>query len=225
MIRNPSPSIDSEAGRGPTLERDLVGRALRRVSAVARRQVTESRSARRLGGIRQRQPDARVMLLYPQRPSAFYWATPNRPPESVTAPSPPPAARFRPSAFRLRTCGHLSNLTQRCLPEGIRSSSLRRPCCEPRDCRSEWTPARTLLQNLASSLWLGTQSGCLNSVRNHETAEQTQLSRLCVSIRGKLQFMDYLVRAAWPTPTATRPKPTLARGSSSGSSSRCTPPI
>jgi hypothetical protein len=29
-----------------------------------------------------------------------------------------------------------------------------------------------------------------------ETAEQTQLSRLCVSIRGKLQFMDYLVRAA-----------------------------
>ncbi len=30
----------------------------------------------------------------------------------------------------------------------------------------------------------------------HETAEQSQLSRLCVSIRGKLQFMDYLVRAA-----------------------------
>jgi hypothetical protein len=29
-----------------------------------------------------------------------------------------------------------------------------------------------------------------------ETAEQTQLSKLCVSIRGKLQFMDYLVRAA-----------------------------
>ena len=29
-----------------------------------------------------------------------------------------------------------------------------------------------------------------------ETAEQTQFSRLCVSIRGKLQFMDYLVRAA-----------------------------
>jgi hypothetical protein len=31
-----------------------------------------------------------------------------------------------------------------------------------------------------------------------ETAdhEQSQLSRLCVSIRGKLQFMDYLVRAA-----------------------------
>jgi hypothetical protein len=28
------------------------------------------------------------------------------------------------------------------------------------------------------------------------TAEQAQLSRLSVSIRGKLQFMDYLVRAA-----------------------------
>ena len=28
------------------------------------------------------------------------------------------------------------------------------------------------------------------------TAEQSQLSRLSVSIRGKLQFMDYLVRAA-----------------------------
>jgi hypothetical protein len=27
-------------------------------------------------------------------------------------------------------------------------------------------------------------------------AEQTQLSKLSVSIRGKLQFMDYLVRAA-----------------------------
>jgi hypothetical protein len=29
-----------------------------------------------------------------------------------------------------------------------------------------------------------------------ETAEQSQLSRVCVSLRGKLQFMDYLVRAA-----------------------------
>jgi hypothetical protein len=27
------------------------------------------------------------------------------------------------------------------------------------------------------------------------TTDQSQLSRLCVSIRGKLQFMDYLVRA------------------------------
>lgn len=27
-------------------------------------------------------------------------------------------------------------------------------------------------------------------------ADQTQLEKLCVSIRGKLQFMDYLVRAA-----------------------------
>src|SRR3954453_15846525 len=29
-----------------------------------------------------------------------------------------------------------------------------------------------------------------------ETSELTQLNRLSVSIRGKLQFMDYLVRAA-----------------------------
>ena len=29
-----------------------------------------------------------------------------------------------------------------------------------------------------------------------ETTETSQLSRLCVTIRGKLQFMDYLVRAA-----------------------------
>jgi hypothetical protein len=29
-----------------------------------------------------------------------------------------------------------------------------------------------------------------------DSAEKTQLSRLCVAIRGKLQFMDYLVRAA-----------------------------
>jgi hypothetical protein len=29
-----------------------------------------------------------------------------------------------------------------------------------------------------------------------ESTEQAQLSRLCVTIRGKLQFMDYLVRAA-----------------------------
>jgi hypothetical protein len=29
-----------------------------------------------------------------------------------------------------------------------------------------------------------------------ETAESSQLSKLCISIRGKLQFMDYLVRAA-----------------------------
>ena len=29
-----------------------------------------------------------------------------------------------------------------------------------------------------------------------DTREQAQLAKLCVSIRGKLQFMDYLVRAA-----------------------------
>jgi hypothetical protein len=29
-----------------------------------------------------------------------------------------------------------------------------------------------------------------------ETTEQSQLARLSVSIRGKLQFMDYLIRAA-----------------------------
>jgi hypothetical protein len=29
-----------------------------------------------------------------------------------------------------------------------------------------------------------------------QTADTTHLEKLCVSIRGKLQFMDYLVRAA-----------------------------
>ncbi len=29
-----------------------------------------------------------------------------------------------------------------------------------------------------------------------DTTDHTQLSKLCTSIRGKLQFMDYLVRAA-----------------------------
>jgi hypothetical protein len=29
-----------------------------------------------------------------------------------------------------------------------------------------------------------------------DTAELSQFSRVCVSLRGKLQFMDYLVRAA-----------------------------
>jgi hypothetical protein len=29
-----------------------------------------------------------------------------------------------------------------------------------------------------------------------QTADHSQLSKLCVTIRGKLQFMDYLVRAA-----------------------------
>src|SRR3982751_658248 len=29
-----------------------------------------------------------------------------------------------------------------------------------------------------------------------DTSEQAQLAKLCVTIRGKLQFMDYLVRAA-----------------------------
>ncbi len=33
-------------------------------------------------------------------------------------------------------------------------------------------------------------------ISESETTEQSQLSKLCVSIRGKLQFMDYLVRAA-----------------------------
>src|SRR5262249_23742453 len=32
--------------------------------------------------------------------------------------------------------------------------------------------------------------------RDPEAANQSQLAKLCVSIRGKLQFMDYLVRAA-----------------------------
>lgn len=33
-------------------------------------------------------------------------------------------------------------------------------------------------------------------IAEHRAAESQQLEKLCVSIRGKLQFMDYLVRAA-----------------------------
>lgn len=35
-----------------------------------------------------------------------------------------------------------------------------------------------------------------NTERPPAGVEQTRLERLCTSIRGKLQFMDYLVRAA-----------------------------
>ncbi|MHC5537943.1 hypothetical protein ACYOEI_06895 [Singulisphaera rosea] len=34
------------------------------------------------------------------------------------------------------------------------------------------------------------------STVTHEASEQAQLAKLCATIRGKLQFMDYLVRAA-----------------------------
>jgi hypothetical protein len=33
-------------------------------------------------------------------------------------------------------------------------------------------------------------------IASRETTDQAQLAKLCVTIRGKLQFMDYLVRAA-----------------------------
>jgi hypothetical protein len=36
----------------------------------------------------------------------------------------------------------------------------------------------------------------LTEAPDTDTAESSQLTRLCVAIRGKLQFMDYLVRAA-----------------------------
>jgi hypothetical protein len=36
----------------------------------------------------------------------------------------------------------------------------------------------------------------LTAAPEPETSETAQLSKLCVAIRGKLQFMDYLVRAA-----------------------------
>jgi hypothetical protein len=49
---------------------------------------------------------------------------------------------------------------------------------------------------LASSHRLGDAIRMSQLTSEPETAEQVQLARLCVSIRGKLQFMDYLVRAA-----------------------------
>jgi hypothetical protein len=49
---------------------------------------------------------------------------------------------------------------------------------------------------LASSHWIGDAIRMSQLTSESETTEQSQLSKLCVSIRGKLQFMDYLVRAA-----------------------------
>ena len=56
--------------------------------------------------------------------------------------------------------------------------------------------ARTLEPFPASISRLGDATRMTRFTSAPETAEQTQLSRLCVSIRGKLQFMDYLVRSA-----------------------------
>ena len=49
---------------------------------------------------------------------------------------------------------------------------------------------------MASGLWLGDAIRMPQLTSEPTTTEQAQLSRLSVSIRGKLQFMDYLVRAA-----------------------------
>jgi hypothetical protein len=57
-------------------------------------------------------------------------------------------------------------------------------------------PARTLRLILASGHWLGDAIRMTQLTSEPSTAEESQLSKLCVSIRGKLQFMDYLVRAA-----------------------------
>ena len=49
---------------------------------------------------------------------------------------------------------------------------------------------------MASSQSVGDAIRMTQLTSEHDTTEQSQLTRLCVSIRGKLQFMDYLVRAA-----------------------------
>ena len=49
---------------------------------------------------------------------------------------------------------------------------------------------------MASSQSVGDAIRMSQLTSEHDTTERSQLTRLCVSIRGKLQFMDYLVRAA-----------------------------
>ena len=86
------------------------------------------------------------------------------------------------------------------MPISVGSGSARFPriCSRQAETlRDELHPARTL--TLGSGVrphGPETRSGCPNSPQHRNSPDRTQLSRLSTSIRGKLQFMDYLVRAA-----------------------------
>jgi hypothetical protein len=100
-------------------------------------------------------------------------------------------------AFRLRTRDDVSNVTQRCLPEGASGAhSTKRPFCEPRGCCTERTPGTDAFADFGVLPLVGDAFRMSQLTSERETADQAQLAKLCVSIRGKLQFMDYLVRAA-----------------------------
>jgi hypothetical protein len=109
---------------------------------------------------------------------------------------PPRRGRF---AFRLRTRGQTSTLIgdwrhpfvgARCTHPGGPSFDFERSDKETTTRHGRrggsWLPAYRL----------GDAKRMSQLTSAPETAEQTQLSRLGVSIRGKLQFMDYLIRAA-----------------------------
>ena len=83
-------------------------------------------------------------------------------------------------AFRLRTGGNVSNLTQRCLPEGARwTTSRRRSLCEPRGCCTERTPGTDALADFGVLPLVGDAIRMSQLSSEPDTAEQTQLSRLC----------------------------------------------
>ena len=99
-------------------------------------------------------------------------------------------------AFRLRSEPDVSNLTQSAFTKAPRIHSRTRSLCEPRGCCTERTPGMDALAGFGVQPSVGDAIRMSQLTSETETAEQSQLAKLCVAIRGKLQFMDYLVRAA-----------------------------
>jgi hypothetical protein len=68
---------------------------------------------------------------------------------------------------------------------------------DPGELHRDRHPARTLRLMLGVlPSWIGDAIRMSQLSSESGITEQSQLSKICVSIRGKLQFMDYLVRAA-----------------------------
>ncbi len=101
-------------------------------------------------------------------------------------------------SFRLRTCIETSNLDRSWRhPLALDGFTRAVPLSTQGELHGDQHPARTLrLDPGVQPLVGGRESGCLNSLQNQTPRNKSQLSKLSVSIRGKLQFMDYLVRAA-----------------------------
>lgn len=100
-------------------------------------------------------------------------------------------------AFRLRTRIETSTLAKAGAMHWRLTDLPERSFCRKKGVlHGDQHPARTLKWILASCHWLGDGFRMPQLTSEPITAEQSQLSKLSVSIRGKLQFMDYLVRAA-----------------------------